>query len=299
MDQVAEDYLLLPILNRRPSFLKIPVLELSDNAYVRTIADDHFGAIFDKAPEPYRHSLQPNTKCLYVKIGPGDDPERNLGFANVAVRFTMNFFCSKGPLLFAFGIHAQKKKKLKVLKSFFIPVGTDRQDLAKIGYELRAGVKPDEVRAHFEVVSNAIKKSHTILLALGRINSFLTKTDLEDRIIDLTIGLESLIPGKDELRYRFSLYLSFITEKEPVKRLEKFKLFQALYDTRSRIVHGGDFDNQAAKKQKMLTANWDELIRISLSAVNYHLYFLSANEVAKWSEHLQSLVIEGAPRAVD
>lgn len=137
------------------------------------------------------------------------------------------------------------------------------------------------------------------LLSLNRINWFLTKSDFEDSIIDLTIALESLIPGKDELRYRFSLYLAFITESDSTRRIDTFKLFRTLYDTRSRIVHGGEHDAPSQRNEQKLKESWDELKRLSLLAMNYYLYFLSAERPDTWHEHLQSLILAGAARVVD
>lgn len=130
-------------------------------------------------------------------------------------------------------------------------------------------------------------------------NAFLLKQDFEDRIIDLTIALESLVPGKEELRYRFALYLSFIAERDPARRTDRFALFRDLYDARSRIVHGSGLDARAEKKERALEEDLDELKRLSLSAMNYYLLFLGEKDHSKWQEHLQGLIVAGEKRLID
>ncbi len=54
----------------------------------------------------------------------------------------------------------------------------------------------------------------------------------------LWTGIEALFNIDHELRFRLALYISVIAETEGTKRYEKFKKVKALYDTRSKIVHG-------------------------------------------------------------
>ena len=227
-----------------------PVLDLSASTIVKPIEDAHFGRIYDQAPERYRYSLNPKSRCVYVTLGDQDDAQRSLREASIIVRFTMNFMCEKGPLVFSFGLHAEEKRKFTPIKFFDVPAGAERQDLASIPFRIKAGCTTETIRTYHSTVETAIAKNPAILITLNRMNWFLTKSEFDDSIIDLTIGLESLIPGKDELRYRFSLYLAFVTEPDPSKRLERFRLFRSLYDTRSRIVHGGDLDKVSEKNEK-------------------------------------------------
>ena len=290
-------YIVLPILNRDTSLFRS--LELSESTTIKPVEDAHFSRIIHSAPERYQTLLKPKTKCAYVALKDGEEVEKRLRDASILVRFTMNFMCETGPLIFAFGLYAEEIKKFRPLEYFDIPAGAERKDLAAIKYKIRPGSTADTIKKYHSTVEAAVTKHPGAILALNRMNWFLTKDEFEDRIIDLTIGLESLIPGKDELRYRFSLYLAFITEPDPAKRLENFKLFRALYDTRSRIVHGGDHDKQSEKSEEIVREKADDLKRLSLSAINYYLFFLSSNVPANWQQHLQELVLASAPRAVD
>lgn len=59
----------------------------------------------------------------------------------------------------------------------------------------------------------------------------------------LWTGIEALFPVTTELRFRLSLYVSALLHPQPGKdRHEAFRRIRALYDTRSKIVHGAATD---------------------------------------------------------
>lgn len=295
----VERYILMPVLNRQTSFFRSSVLEFTDSIRIKTIDDAHFGSILEQAPDRYRYSINSKTKCVYVNLSEEDDAEKQLREASVLIRFAMNFLGEGGPLIFSFGMHAEKRRKLRILKLFDIPTGTERQDLDKISFKIGQPNTPDEVRKYYGVLQQAAIKKPALLLALNRINWFIAKDNFEDRVIDLTIGLESLIPGKDELRYRFALYLAFITEANPENRTSVFRLFRALYDTRSRIVHGGEMTKDDQKTEDFVRDQFEVIHKLALSAISYYLYFLATQAPPDWPLHLQGLVLANEARAVD
>jgi len=77
-------------------------------------------------------------------------------------------------------------------------------------------------------------------VGLGRFNQSYSRQTGEDRIIDLTIALESLLLAdiKDELKYRLALRGAALLQKHRDPR-EVNALLLALYDVRSAIVHDG------------------------------------------------------------
>ena len=199
--------------------------------------------------------------------------------------------------MFSFGLHAEEKRKFTPIKFFDVPAGAERQDLASIPLESRR-VAPETIRTYHSTVETAIAKNPAILITLNRMNWFLTKSEFDDSIIDLTIGLESLIPGKDELRYRFSLYLAFVTNRtlrSAWNDLDCLDLCMILEATSCTVVTSIKFP----KKREKIRENWEVLTRASLSAINYYLYFISTNGPETWQEHLEFLILAGEPRVVD
>ena len=105
-------------------------------------------------------------------------------------------------------------------------------------------------------------------------------------MIDTTISLESLIPSNVELRFKFSLYLSFILAEAPEKREETFKLLRNLYDARSSLVHG----DHGSKEIEKVRDDWERVHSFLQKAICYYLFYLSCDREKKWEEHLKRLV---------
>lgn len=76
-------------------------------------------------------------------------------------------------------------------------------------------------------------------VALRRFNQMYSRDKDEDRIIDLTIALEScLLTGMDELRYRLALRGAALLSKQKDPKVTQ-SLLRDIYDARSKIVHEG------------------------------------------------------------
>jgi Apea-like HEPN len=92
-------------------------------------------------------------------------------------------------------------------------------------------------------------------VALRRFNQVYERTDLEDRIIDLTIALEScLLAGlKEELNYRLALRGTALLAQTNIWEPEKAQsLLKAMYAIRSAIVHEGQQLSRLGKDQKKM-----------------------------------------------
>jgi hypothetical protein len=89
-------------------------------------------------------------------------------------------------------------------------------------------------------------------LAFKKLNEAETRYDPEDSIVDSVIGLESLLLNeignestRGEMKYRFCLNYSSLFSKE--KRNEAYKDASAIYDFRSKIVHGAKINKSKIK----------------------------------------------------
>ncbi|SRR6266566_3445689 len=90
-----------------------------------------------------------------------------------------------------------------------------------------------------------------LALALRRFNQAYNRESNEDRIIDLTIALEScLLAGEDkELSYKFALRGAALLSKSRDPKVTKSQL-QDLYNARSKIVHGSKILAELKKDSK-------------------------------------------------
>jgi len=77
-------------------------------------------------------------------------------------------------------------------------------------------------------------------LALHRLSSSYDEAKIEDKLLDLWIGLEALFSQgiNMELRYRISLRIAYFLGKTATARNKIFKRVRESYDCRSSVVHG-------------------------------------------------------------
>lgn len=94
----------------------------------------------------------------------------------------------------------------------------------------------------FHVLSELSRKGklHELEVCLRRFEQTYSRERDEDKIIDLTVGLEStiLFGQREELKYRLGLRGSLLLNKRYPPD-DSHKLLRTLYDIRSGIVHGG------------------------------------------------------------
>ncbi len=84
-------------------------------------------------------------------------------------------------------------------------------------------------------------KHQPFTIASNRLGFGMERRSDEDRLLDYMIGLESLyLPdGNDELTFRLSLRVAFVTRQEMAERKHMFKFIRKMYGVRSNIAHGG------------------------------------------------------------
>ncbi|HEY7021196.1 MAG TPA: hypothetical protein VH349_08765 [Ktedonobacterales bacterium] len=104
-----------------------------------------------------------------------------------------------------------------------------------------------------------------LYLALQRFNRSYARTIQEDRLIDLTIVLEStLLAGKNnELTYRLAMLGAYLLrEKWPPKKTKL--MLETIYDIRSKIVHEGKLlsDVPSRLRKAGVTADIPEFMRV-------------------------------------
>lgn len=99
----------------------------------------------------------------------------------------------------------------------------------------------DETRARDAVrLFFACATKSPLTIALERLNQSLRRYAIADRVLDLAIAFESLLGEREgEHRYKISLRAARLTGKDVADRRRRRACIQALYDIRSRVVHGG------------------------------------------------------------
>lgn len=98
-------------------------------------------------------------------------------------------------------------------------------------------------------------------IALRRFQLTYNRSNFEDQVIDLTIGLEStlLFGLKDELKYRLSLRGAYLLREE-ISPEKSVQLLRKLYDIRSGIVHEGKSLQSFATKTGIAGMSPDQFV---------------------------------------
>ncbi len=106
--------------------------------------------------------------------------------------------------------------------------------------------------------SEGVTKRRALGNALRRFGFAGDRERPEDRIIDLMIAAESLFltdagdpEFRGELRYRLALRSAFFIEMPGRTRRQVFHLMGRAYDTRSRVVHGGEVNSVDVQGEKV------------------------------------------------
>lgn len=284
--------LLLPILNRKATLFSGPTWYLSKNVSVETISSEDFGIILSSSQPEYKDLIPAKPKCVRIdKVDPALSPDIARAEGS-KIAFLLNYFKKSQPVAFSFAVQITKKRKNRLDRFIDLPVIYDVHLHRKLNYRLRGNVQRDTISEFYRVVTQVHDKHPSVLMALDRFNAALFRVQPYDKIIDITISLESLINGTTELRNRFSQYNAWVAESDVKKRKDCFELLKSLYDARSTIVHGsGMSQKQHNKIIDPILAKWDDIIKIAGNALGYHLLYVYNNDIGKWYEHQEKLAL--------
>ena len=134
------------------------------------------------------------------------------------------------------------------------PTASDMGDFYFVYPDGRYEFLDTDIKALIEIVKHLkkVQKKHDkyLNIALRRFNLSYTRTLPEDRLIDLTISLEStvLADERDELKYRLALRGSFLLRNIRTPE-ETNNILKKMYDIRSAVVHNGSTISDFVKKK--------------------------------------------------
>jgi hypothetical protein len=295
--------LFFPFLNRSVTTFPGPPCLLKDGIYIRTIDDEVYGVIHRQALPVYPFVKNGKTKCVYIDYQLDSEPEKNYhtefsSRQNRKIRTLLNIVANEGPVYFGPVAVLKISKRLSILN--IIKDETPPNLFGEHYPSFR--FKPKVTRFHiahiYKLIDNVCEKYPYIYVTLDRYNSSLTRQNLDDKIIDATIALESLISGKTELRFKFALFLSHIVESNPEQRLIIFDLLKNLYDARSNLVHGSGTKKDIDKTNKIIE-QLPKLDSILQRAINYYLFYLQSQDTPDWDTHLKNLIFHFEPRVIE
>lgn len=287
-------YLVIPILNKSFRRLTAPTWYLDDDIYISALSDEDFAAIHRDATDRVKALVGNDQKCIYQEIEISATKEQVLHL-DESVRFALNVFRQQRPIVTSVGLEFAKKRKTKLAEIHDLPSVHDPYSEVNSSFAFRVGINKDNVSAQFQLIRRVLEECPSAKVGVQRFNSSLLRPNLSDRIIDLAISLETLVPGRGELRHKFSIYNAVIGEPDKDSRRDAYALYKKLYDARSAVVHGRqpeDDDNVA-----WIDEHWDKVTNYAARSLSYYLFFLKDRKLADWKDHLLHLDL-GTERAI-
>jgi hypothetical protein len=289
--------LVIPLLNNRATFLKGSFVQLSESIIIEKITDEEHSAFYRLENKEIEEAIKINdTKCIKAKFDNEPTLDEIIKLC-AKINFLLNLFSDKNSPIIQWSALIEGDNKLIIKKIIELDAIAKLTHLCTMPYKMKESTKRQALLQMFQIINQSIANDRNVYFTIRKFNSSLVRSDINDKIIDSTICLESLISGINELSFRLSLSIAYITKSVPAERLECFTKIKELYDVRSKIVHG-DLDNKALAKITDINNQWDYYHEIIKSALTYYLFYVSSRTRDQWNTHLKNLVLNFDNRIV-
>ena len=297
MPPISNYIAILPILNKSCNTFRGPCWWISDGIQFRGLQEEEARIISENLPQGFVFRAEENQKAIIVhnlKKGKYKDVQINhkeeLDRLSLCIQFVLNLVGRLDPISIPYCV-VIRDSKVRSFKDYYnYELYGDSFTLQKNKYRIDMKYKREEIKKLYEIANCAIQKDSNLIITMSRYCAALMNSSYKNRVIDLTICLESLIPGRDELSYRFALYLSLIIENSIIKREENFIKLKNLYTARSSIVHGSSEND---KRIKQVNDDWNEFLNFAERCIFYKLMFEYKNLDITWTDHLHALSFGG------
>lgn len=297
---IATTYtVLLPILNEVCVTYRGPSWWIADGLQFRSLSNHEARFICENTPGGFEHRVEPDQKVLVLtnlQQGPYKQVKasQRIEVNNIALcsQVVLNLVADADPIIIPYGVVLSEAFTTQLRGVYEFEVWGDTLALRRKRYRIKKGIYRREIQALYGMAISALKRSPEIEITLSRFHSALLKGNSHDKLIDLTISLESLVPGGGEFRFRFPYFLSLVIEKDISERKGVFNDLRNLYDARSALVHGSP-DRGSSVDQAI--NNWDRLVTFAKHCVLYRIQFECEVTDTKWKEHLTDLSYGEAP----
>lgn len=290
-------YAILPILNKSVECNSSIPWVLSDDLIFRAIEEKEQRLIIDNSSLIFP-SNEVSGKIFLLSL---PDVNNNLDDSNfehsrkqleesvrldaLSLQAVFNFIGLEETMTIPYGIIVEKTRLLKLVHVFDFEQDFLSSKLKP--YSILPTVTNTEVQQLIILARRIIRSDKQLQTTFRRFCSAFVKTSWEDRLIDLTIALESLIEARTEVSFKFAYLLSLIISSAKDQRSEAYKKLNDLYDARSAIVHGTT--GESAKKIASCKKNWQELVNFAKQCILYRLEFKDKHPNESWMNHLISL----------
>jgi hypothetical protein len=274
--------IVIPLLHKECKLLPNVPLLLDEITFVRSLKSEHIGAIISKRSSLIER-LNGKSKCILVQCGDTESTRSFIEGAALCGAFVLNVYAKLGALMYDQAFVVKHVRSHSVVDVIDLPTVS----AATYGnYEIDPTAQPTSIRTLYAGVHAALAKDPSLSITVRRFNGALSKTTLEDKVIDIAICLESMFNSQTEISFRFSLYNTLLAEEDITKRLTLFETLKRLYRERSNLVHGSKVLNS-----EWVTQNWDAIIRASKLCIVRKITFLQDKDTSAWQAYLDRLAL--------
>ena len=288
-----------PVLNEVCSTFRGPLWWLSDHLQFRSLTDHEARLITENAPRRFDRRVDSGQKALilsHLQRGAlGKVKSRHqatIRATALSCQVALDLVAESDPIAIPYAVVLSwaTTTRLRSIQEF--DVWGDSLALRKSRYKVKQDITRHEIQELYRLTERALNRKPTIEVTLTRFCSSLLKSNEHDKLIDLAISLESLIPGGGEFRFRFPYYLSLLVESTTDERMKAFKTLRSLYDARSALVHGS---TDPGKVISRALDQWTLLVRYAKQCLLYLVQFESQERETTWKDHLQTLSYGQSP----
>ncbi len=279
---MAEHGVIVPLLQRKVSLLGKTALLLDASTSVRTIKSEHLGAILSKKPSA-ASAINPKVRCIVFGSGAAAQTPQDVIDRALCATFAMNVFAGNGSVSCSKAFFFKFVKVYSITRIEDLPFGSDGQGS---DFSFDPSAQATSISTLYAGCIAAVQKDPSLRISLRRFNSALSRSSIEEKIIDLAVCLESTFSSSGEITYRFSLFNSLLSGGSEQDRLDNFSVLKKFYGQRSTIVHGN-----AAPDAAWYAANWDTVIKIAKVSLVAKIDFLQNAAPADWQNHLDKLAL--------
>lgn len=121
----------------------------------------------------------------------------------------------------------------------------------------RSNVLTDEEIVAIERFASRLRQHHheSVAISVRRLLSSLARDDAEDGLIDAVMVWENLVGAENETTFRVTAALALLLETDPARRAVALRTFRAVYNCRSKVVHGAQLpaNTSLAKMRRIAT----------------------------------------------
>jgi hypothetical protein len=299
MPVITEYEALIPALNERCSTFRGPSWWLADSLQFRGLSAQEVRLIAENSPRGFTHRAEENQRVLVVSnltSGPldrvKDQHEEYLRAVALTAQTCLNIASGGGAVSFPYCavISTARTRRLRSIYEF--ESWGDTLHIRNARYQVKPEISQDELQELYSITFLAYQAQPALHVTMSRYCSALVKSNDQDKLIDLTIALESIVPGGGEFRFRFPFFLSLIISPNTTERIAANDLLTEVYDARSALVHGS-IEYQG--KIDRAIQHWQSIEDFARRCLFYRIHFETHDHVGTWKDHLLSLAYGAAP----